>query len=134
MKIRDLILGETGRRYAISEVYIKGKMHKVGLRSLTEEELTKYELARGAAKTPAEHKAAQASQRRRLVAITVVDLDESDVPTDTLSFAVDDIIAMERVDGGLTAKLYDDAYSHVYATRTPVEDIAKNSEATGEGS
>lgn len=130
MKIRDLILGATARRYAVSEFTVNGQPCKVGLRSLTEEELTKYEMARGGAKTPAELKIAQANQRRRLIVLTCVELDADGKPTDTLVFSTEDVIALERVDAGIAAILYHDAQSHIEGPRTPVEDIAKNSETT----
>lgn len=132
--LRERILGAPKRRYQTSELIINGEVVKVGQRSLTEEELSRYELVRGNAKTPSEEKAARANMRRRLIVLTTVDLDENDKPTDTLTFTTEDVIALEGVDGGNTARLYADASDLIYGVRTVVEDIAKNSDATDEPS
>lgn len=132
--LREQILNAPKRRYATSEIVINSKTVKVGQRSLTEEELSKYEAVRGQAKTAAEGKAAFANQRRRLVVLTTVDLDEQGNPTDTLTFGTTDIIELESIDAAVTARLYSDANDLVYGTRTPVEDAVKNSDATDEPS
>jgi Zn ribbon nucleic-acid-binding protein len=145
-RIREKFLGATKRRYRKTQFIADGAVVEMGLRSRTEGERAAFEKVRATAVNESDREAAEASQRRRLIALMAVELvekgglnergepDPNGQFTDTLVFQYDDIIQMECVDCGNTGRVGNDAMDHVYITKADIEEIAKNSVATAGGS
>ncbi|TXH56423.1 MAG: hypothetical protein E6Q97_06485 [Desulfurellales bacterium] len=128
--IRERILGATKRRYRKSRIVVDGEVIEVGLRSLTEEERTAFEMVQSTAKSERDAELAKASYRRRLIVLMTVELDENGNWTEKLLFEPTDVIDLEAVDCGITCTLFNDAMAHAYLSSEDIEELAKNSVAT----
>lgn len=125
--VRDSFLALTKRRY--TEPYFVPRVPQaVRTRSLTEKELSAYEMQILRAKgTDVDARVEDA--RRRLVIVTLVDAE-----TLELVFQPTDIAFLEDVDSQATAVPYSVAETHIPIRRSDIEDLVKNSSPTPEKS
>lgn len=125
---RELVLAAVKRRYVDVPMddLIPG-VPFIRLQSLSAGELNKVRDKRVNAQSVTDLKIAIENEPRRLIVASAIEDDNSPM------FTIEDLIAMEETDAGVVERLHDFARAHVAPLRT-VEDIAKNSEATGEPS
>jgi hypothetical protein len=132
--IRDVFLGANKRRYAKAKFAVDGKVHEIGLRSITEGERSEYEAMKAAAQDATDLKAAENSYRRRLLVIMCMEIGDDGNVTDTPVFKYDDLIAMEGIDYGVMGPVYNAAAELAFVSKADIEELAKNSVATAGGS